>query len=889
VRWMQRIQMKAWMLFRRQSATARLNQELRFHLEQQVAENVAQGMNPEEARAAALRLFGNPTLLREEAQSTWSWNWLGKARRDIRYGVRTLRRSPGFALVAITVMALGIGATTSLFTVVRSVLLKPLPFHDPDKLVMVYEHFRDFEKTGGDGYNTVSPGDFYDWREKTNGFQDMAAWRRAGFNLTGDHAELPEVVAAVAGSWNLFSVLGVQPALGRTFVADEDRPGATGVVMLSWSLFQRRFGGNPSIVGKQIRLDTNPYTVIGVLPRWFTYPDDTVQLWISYSSTFPVAGVLPHDIHQSYVVARLKSSVSAEAATKQVSALQYQIHMENLDKPVAEDAVSRPMIDDVVGDAKTPLLALLGAVGCMLLIACLNVSNLLVARCAARRKEVAIRGALGGSRITLIREQMTESLLICLAGGALGLLLSFSATEWLASHWRDLPRADAIHIDSGVLAFSIALVFVSALLAGLLPAISSTGKGLLAALQDSSRSIGGSASRAGLRRMLLTAEITLTVILLVSAGLLFKSFLHLRMSELGCLTDNVLTIKYELPEKQYDKPEMVIAFHESLLERVRRLPGVLAAGLVSAPPGGGHEDDYVFTIPEHPSQGSMLEQDALYRTADPGYFAALQIPLVSGRFFTDQERLDRAQYVIINRRLANQNFSGESPLGKHISMVWHGKLEIYQIVGVVGDTLHDVAAPTMATIYLPILSGIPERTSGATIVVHTSGDPLSLSVPVQKQVAALDPALPVHDVLTMQQIVGQATASQSFSSTLVLAFAMLSLLLAAVGLYGVLSYLVSKRVKEIGIRIALGAQRREVLRLVLMDGLRPVFLGLVLGSGGGAVAGLLIKSMLYGTRPMDPAVFAAMVSSLLLTALAASAAPALRACRIEPTQALRTE
>ncbi len=875
------------MLFGRQKATARLNQEFQFHLEQQIAENLAHGMNQEQAHAAALRLFGNPTLLREEARSTWSWNWLGKAWRELRYGVRTLGRSPGFALVAITVMALGIGATTSLFTIVRSVLLKPLPFHDPDKLVMVYEHFREAASLGDTGYNVVSPGDFYDWREKTNGFQDMAAWRWWGCNLTGDHAELPEVVAAAAGSWNLFSVLGAQPALGRTFVAEEDHPGAKGVVLVSWSLFQRRFGGNPSIVGKQIRLDTNPYTVIGVLPKWFTYPHPTIQLWIPYSSTFPVDKALPHDNHQSYVVARLRSGVSAEAATKQVSALQYQIHMENLSKPVAEDAVSRPMIDDVVQDIRTPLLVLLAAVGCMLLIACLNVSNLLVARGAARRKEVAIRGALGGNRITLIREQMAESLLICLAGGGLGLWLSFSATRWLASHWRDLPRADSIHIDGAVLVFSIALVFLSALLAGLLPAIASTGKGLLAALQDSSRSSSGSASRAGLRRMLLTAEIALTVILLVSAGLLFKSFLHLRTSDLGCVTDNVLTIKYGLPEKQYDKPEMVIAFHESLLERVRRLPGVRAAGLVSTPPGGGYEGDDVFTIPEHPSQGSVLEKDALYRTVDPGYFSALQIPLLSGRFFTDQERLDRTHYVIISRKLADQYFSGESPLGKHVNMLWTEKRENYEIIGVVGDTLYSVGEPVKATVYFPILSGINARV--ATIVVHTWGEPLSLAVPVQKQVAALDPALPVYEVLTLQEIVGKATASQSFSTTLVLAFALLSLLLAAVGLYGVLSYLVSQRVTEIGIRIALGAQRGEVLRLILVDGLRPVFIGLVVGSGGGVLAGLLIKSMLYGTRPVDPAVFAAMVASLLLTALAASMVPALRACRIEPTQALRTE
>jgi predicted permease len=878
--------MKIAMLFRRRHAKARLNQELEFHLEQQVAENIANGMTPEDARFAALRLFGNPALLREEAQSSWSWHWLEKFWHDLRYGFRTLRRSPGFTLVAVAVMALGIGATASLFTIVRSVLLKPLPFQNPDKLVMVYEYFRNVSH--GDGRNTVASGDYLDWREQTHGFQDMAAWRWSGCNLTGEHSELPEVVLAAAGSSNLFSVLGVQPVFGRTFSRDEDQPEGDHVVLLSWNLFQRRFGGDRSIVGKHVHIDSNPTTVIGVLPAWFTYPDQRVQLWVPYASAFEPGTLKKHDMHGSYVVARLRDDVSAQAATQQVSALQYQIHLANLSLPVAEDAVFVPMIDDVVRDAKTPILVLLGAVVCMLLIACLNVSNLLVARSAAKRREVAIRGALGGSRLTLVREQMTESLLICLMGGSLGLLLSFTSTQWLAQNWKGLPRADAIHIDGAVLGFSIALVFLSALMAGLLPAVSSTGKGLLDALQESSRSTGG-ASRRGLRKALLTAEIALSVVLLVAGGLLFKSFLHLRMSDLGCLTDNVLTMKYGLPESQYNKPEMVLEFHEALLERLRSLPGVLAAGLVSVPPGGGWGDDQVFTIPEHPSQGTLLEKQALLRTADPGYFSALQIPLLGGRFFTARERLERTPHVIVSRKFVDRFFPGESPLGKHVTMRWTAKEDTYEIVGVVGDTLYHVGQPIMATIYFPILSGVLERTTEATIVVHTSGNPLSMSVAVQKQVAALDPAQPVYDILTMEQIVGKTTASQSFSATLVLAFAMLSLLLAAAGLYGVLSYLVSQRVTEIGIRVALGAQRGQVLSMVLLDGLRPVFLGLLLGSCGAVAAGQLIKSMLYGTRPVDLTVFAAMVSSLLLTALAASMAPALRASRIEPAQALRAE
>ncbi len=520
MRWLAQLAMRIRMLFLRGRASGQLDDELKFHLDQQIAENVADGMSPEEARRAALRAFGNPTALRDEARSNWSWDWLEKLARDVRYGTRTLARSPGFAFTTILVMALAIGATTSLFTIVRAVLLKPLPFRDSDKLVMVYEHFR--ANNGGDGFNVVSPADFRDWREQTHGFEDMAAWRYYGFNLTGEHAELPEVVEAAGGSWNLFSVLGMQPALGRTFTEEEDRLGGNRVAMLSWSLFQRRFSGDASIIGKQIRLDTNVYTIVGLLPRWFTYPDPHIQLWVPYASTFTPDIYAMHDFHQSHVIARIKPGVNAAAATKEVSALQYRLHLANPSTPVAEDAVFRSMIDDVVHDIRTPLLALLGAVGCLLLIACLNVSNLLVARGAARRKEIAVRNALGGSRLTLIREQMTESLLLCFAGGGLGLLLSLLTTRWLAGHWQALPRADeAIQMDWVVLAFSIALVFLTALLAGLLPAISSTGKGVFATLQESSRSVGGSTSRTSLRKILLTAEIALTVVLLISGVLLF--------------------------------------------------------------------------------------------------------------------------------------------------------------------------------------------------------------------------------------------------------------------------------------------------------------------------------------------------------------------------------
>jgi predicted permease len=886
MRWFHRLQMFWLMLFDRKREAARLNQELAFHLEQQMAENVSLGMNAEEARRQAMLRFGNPAVLNEETRSTWSGHWFESVWRDLRYGLRTLVRTPGFSLMAILVMALGIGATTSLFTLVRSVLLRPLPFREPDKLVMLYEHFRQQPESP---YNVVAPADFRDWRAQTHGFQDMGAWRWWAGHISGEHGESPEVVVGAGGSWNLFSLLGVQPAFGRTFTPDEDRFGGNDVVLLSWSLFQSRFNGDRQIVGKAVQIDSKPYTVVGVLPAWFSYPDPTVRVWIPYTPTFMPEEFQP-DHHQSRVIARLKSSQSAEAAVKEVSALQYQIHMQNQGKPVAEDVILRPMIEDVTQDAKTPLIVLMCSVGCMLLIACLNVSNLLVARSAARRKEVAIRGALGGSRWKLVQEQMIESLLIAVAGGGVGWVLSISATRWLATHWRDLPRADAIRVDGPVLVFSIAVVLATALLAGLVPAISSTGKSLLGALQDSARSIGGSVSRAALRKVLLSAEIALTVVLLISAGLLFRSFIHLRTSDLGCVTDNVLTVRFGLPVKRYDTPEKVLAFQEALMGRVRSLPGVKAAGLISTAPGAGYEGDNVFTIPEHPAQGPSLELDALIRKADPGYFSTLKIPLLSGRVFNDQDKLGRTRHVIVSKKFVNQFFPGEDPVGKHVKIAFSGNTpEIYEIIGVVGDTVHEIGQPIKATIYRSILNGDPMLDSVATIVVRAAADPLSLALPIQKQVSDLDPEMPAYKVRTMQQIVGEATASRSFSVSLVLAFAVLSLTLAAVGLYGVLSFLVTQRSSEIGIRMALGAQRGEVLRLVLVDGMTPVGLGMIIGLAGGAAAGTLIKSLLYGTRPLDPAVFAAMIASLLITALIASAVPALRACRIEPTQALRME
>ncbi len=887
MRWQHQLAMKFRMLFHRRDAAAHLEDELQFHLDQQIAENLAAGMSREEARHAAMRSFGNPGVLRDQARATWSWNWLEQFMHDVKIGVRTLARTPVFAAASILIIALGVGANVALFTVVRSVLLKPLPFKNSEHLVGLYGRKDESADRWG-----VAVGDFYDWQRQSHGFEQMAIWRWSGFNISGEKNELPEMLDAGQGSWTFFSTLGVQPALGRSFIADDDKRGATPTVILSWRLFQRRFRGDASIIGKPIRLNAQPYIVIGVLPKWFTYPDPQIQLWVPFKIIASDEFLESHMNHSSRAFARLKPGVSVKQAVDEISALQHQTYLKlYTNGPVAAGVNAFPMIDDFVQDVKTPLYVLLGAVTCLLLIACLNMSNLLVARAAARRKEIAIRSALGSSRLRLCREQMVESLLICMSGGVFGALLAVSATHWLTTHWVDMPRAESVQPDGYVIGFAIGITLLTGLLAGLLPALAATRNGMLAALQDSARSISGSVSRASLRRLLLTLEIALTVVLLVGAGLLFKSFLHLRSVDLGCDTQNVLTMKYFLHDAKYhEHPEDILAFHTQLLERVRHLPGVRAAGLVSAVPGDGYYGDKIISIPEHPQLPPGEHPYALFRAADPGYFSALGIPLLRGRFFSEDERLSRDQYVIISQKLAHDYFPNEDPIGKHLHVSWHtANGENYEIIGVVGDTLYSVKGELRPMMYFPILSGAYMETSDATLAVRTYDEAASLSIPIQKQFAQLDPDLPVARIRTMEQIVGNETADSSFSATLVLTFAALSLILAAVGLYGVLAYLVTQRTTEIGIRIALGAQRDQVMTLVLRDGMLPAFIGLGLGIAGSLGIVQFIRSVLYGTSPIDIGVFISVAVTLLIVSALACAVPAWRASRLDPIQALRTE
>jgi putative ABC transport system permease protein len=869
------------MLFRRGQAGARLDDELRFHLERQIAENVAAGMSAEDARSAALRSFGNPALVRDQARATWSWAQLESIARDVRLGMRTLGRSPGFAAIAILVMALGIGANVALFTVVRNVLLKPLPFADPDRLLMLYES----GLIGGDqlNYNQVAGGVYSEWKKQNRSFSSMALVRESRVGLSASGGQLPEKLASGEFSWDLLPTLGVQPALGRNFSAADDSPSANGTVLLSWGLWKRRFGGSPAILNQTIYIDALPFTVIGVMPSGFDFPDSATQLWMPAHFENSEKDMTALSNHLFRVVGRLKPGVSAAQATADLNAISGRLHNAHLDDPfVMKGANSKPLLEYLVGDIRTPLYALLSATFCLLLIACLNMANLLVARAAARGRELAIRTALGGGWLRLMRERLIESLLLSAAGGALGLVLAAAALAWLVRTRSDMSRIESIHIDGVVAAFTVAVVVLCAVSAGLISAFSTSGKRILSVLNESSRSVSGSQAKATLRRVLLAVEIGLTAMLLIGAGLLVKSYDRLRSNDMGCATRNVITMHLGLPDARYKKPPDRANFFDALLERVRALPGVTAAGFANAVPGQGYWGDGVFTIAEHPPLPLGKGQYALSRWADPKYFEAMGIPLRRGRTFNPALRLGQADEAIVSQSFADRFLPGEEPLGKHLRI---GDRR-FAIVGVVGDTRYAISEDPMPTYYLSLEAG--ELTVG-TLVIRSNQDPAQFALPVEQIVSRMDSDLPVSDILTMDQLVGGHTIDQSFNAKLLLAFASLSLALAAVGLFGVMSYTVAQRTGEIGIRIALGAQRGHVMRKMLADGLRPALLGLVLGLAGGALAVRAIRSMLYRTEPLDPAVFASVAGVLLLVALMACLAPAWRASRLDPMQALRTE
>ncbi len=885
--WLYTLPLRLRSLFHRGQLNAELDEELRDHLDRQAEFNTASGMSAEEARLAAMRKLGNSALLRDQTRATWNWNGLEQFLHDLRIGARMLSRTPGFTFIAIFVLALGIGANVALFTVVRSVLLKPLPYSDPSRLALIYE--ADKSQPHPSPWLPVDAGSFWEWQRSTQSMAQLAMVSPfQGYNVSGEGGKLPEVVFAAWCTNNFFSLLGVQPMMGRGFVVDDDRPGAEATAIITASFWKRRFGSDPAIVGKKIWLDAKPYTIIGVLPSSFVYSGafggGEDNIWTPVNHEAPGSLLKTYGDHEFQVIARLAPGVSLTELTGRLEALQRQIQAEHPDPSVHHDVIGRSMLDDAVHNYKTPLYALLGATGCVLLIACMNVASLLIARAASRGKEFAIRTALGGGRLRLMRERLIESLVLSAVGGVLGLFLAWGALQWFVHVRHDMNRVQSIQFDGVAAVFTLGVIALCTVFSGVISAFSSGRGNILAGLRESSRSHSGGASRALLRRVLLSVEISLTMVLLVGAGLLLKSYERMRSTDIGVPVDNTLTMQVSLPEIRYAKPDQKIDFFEKLITAVRALPGVSSAGLVSEAPGEGWNGDANMSIVEHPPLPKGEGLDFMLRGADPGYFAGIGLPILRGRTFNYDERGERANVVLISRGAAEKYFPGEDPIGKHIRMI--GDPGVWTIIGIVGDVRWLVWQPIKPTLYWPLYGN---GYNVATIVVRTTHDVESQAVPVQKAVAQLDPDLPVSNVATLRQVIGKTTLDSEFNSILVMAFALIALVLAAAGLYGVLGYLAAQRTIEFGIRLALGAQRKALLRMMLFDGLKPALVGALVGLAASVAVVDLIRSMLYDTEPLDPIVFAVVAGLLLLVAVAACLAPAWYASRLDPMQALRSE
>jgi putative ABC transport system permease protein len=625
------------------------------------------------------------------------------------------------------------------------------------------------------------------------------------------------------------------------------------------------------------------------MPAWFAYPDHSTQLWTPIYHEESAEEMQAPDSHDFHALGRLKPGVSETEATAELSVIVRRLHDQRLDDPfISKAAHSRPLLEDMVGDIKTPLYVLLAATGCLLLIACLNVAGLLVARGVGRRRESAIRAALGGGRWRLLAGHLTESLLLSAAGAAVGLLLAYALIQWFVAARPDMSRVEAIYMDGMVVAFVVGLILACALFAGVASSISIRGHQILTSIQESSRSHSAGEAPVRLRKWLLSLEVGLTVVLLIGAGLLLKSYTRLRSVNPGCATNGVLTMQFSLPEAKYPQPVQRADFYSALLERVRSLPGAQRAGLVRAMPGQGYPGDSGFAIAEHPPLPLGRSQYAIVQWADPGYFAALGIPLLRGQTFDEKQQPGKPHEVIVSESFARQYFPGEDPIDKHLLTMGHRP---FTIVGVVGDTRFDVASPAQPIMYFPIYavlygSNVPDY---ATLAVRSSHDVTSLALPIQRVFQQLDPDLAVSHILTMDQLIGKSTLDASFDTALLLAFAGLSLALAAVGLFGVLSYIVVQRTHEIAIRMALGAQKSDVLRMVVRQGMIPALIGMGMGIVGALGVTRLLASLLYGVAPKDPLTFVSVLLLLAAVALAATYIPARRATKVDPMVALRYE
>jgi putative ABC transport system permease protein len=800
---------------------------------------------------------------------------------DLKFALRMLYKNRGFTAVALLALALGIGANTAIFSVVNAVLLRPLPYRDPQRLIMVWENY---QQLGGPEREWASPADFKDFRDQAQSFEHVTALLGWQPTLTGQ--DEPEDLQGAAVSHDTFTMLGVEPALGRGFSADEDRAGAERVVVLSHQLWQRRFGADPAIVGRSLTLSGESYTVIGVLPGGFSFPIlPATEVWRAADPLLANSGCGRGCVILR-LMAKLKPSVTIDAARAEMDGLTRQIAERFPESNKGVGATLVPLHEQLVGDVKPAMFVLLGAVGLVLLIACANVANLLLARAAAREKEVAIRAALGATRARLIRQHLTESLVLAVLGGALGLLLAFWLVDLLVSFApKGTPRVEEIAIDPSVLAFTFGVAVLTGVVFGLAPALLSSRTNFNSSLKEGGRDTSATSRGARVRSLLVVSEVALALMLLVGAGLLIKSLVNLQRVDPGFNPKSALRVDVGLPRTRYPERNQSAAFYKQLLDRVAELPGVQSAGAVSSLPlsGGGTDSD--FGIEGRPPAEPGHPQVAWYSSVTPAYFRAMGTRLQRGREFTDADSSDSSKVVMISETMARRFFPEEDPLGKRL--VFGGGKDLREIVGVISDVksfgLNLDARPSM---YFPHAQN-PAR--GMSLVVRTQGDPQRLAAAIRSQVSELDRDLALSNVMTMEQLVGVSLAEPRFTLLLLGAFAAIAMLLSAIGVYGVVSYSVTQRSHEIGVRMALGAKTSDVLRLVVGQGMRLVLGGVGIGLVAAFALTRVMESLLFGVSATDFPTFA--LTSLVLAgvALGACFVPARRATKVDPMVALRYE
>jgi putative ABC transport system permease protein len=810
--------------------------------------------------------------------------------QDLRYGMRMLIKSPGFMSVAVFTLALGIGANTTVFSIVNALLLRPLPYRDPNRIVTVWEENvamarETTEKMGWFPYRSgrfyVSGPAFLKWRSQIRAFEQVAAWDSLGrrFVLTGIGE--PQEVRGVPVSAGLFPLLGVQAAMGRTFTDEEDRPGAGGVVLLGHSLWQQRYGADADIVGKEIAVSGKSLTVVGVMPRGLHLPE--ADLWV------PLAvGRNSWDLERSsrnyMVVARLAPGATQESALAELRAYAAGIENENSSTNQGWSAAVIPLHEHLVGDVRKLVLILLGAVCFVLLIACANVANLMLVRAAGRRKELAIRAALGASRLRIIRQLLVESVLVWLLGGVIGLLLALWGMDLMAAL---IPRSilpqGEISLDARILGFTALASLVTAVLFGLFPALSSSKPNLNASLKEGGGTGGSNSSTRKLSGILVVTEVALALILLIGGGLLANTFLRLWNVALGFSPEKLLTMRISLPGYKYAESRRAV-FFQQLLDGIGEMPGVLDAGAAYPLPFSGAQQAVGFKIEGSPAD----DLSANYRAVSPGYFRTMGIPLESGRWFSERDIEGAPDVMVINETMARQFWGQEDPIGKRLNILNAMGRPPREVVGVVGDVRHaGLDRESGPEMYVPYFQ--TPRFSTMYVVLRTHSDPLSVVAAMRGQIQALDKDQPVEEIRTMQQLLSNSVATQRFNMLLVGSFGILSLVMAAVGVYGVISYSASQRVQEIGIRLALGAQRRDILKLVVGQGMVLTVIGVAFGLAAALALTRVISSQLFGVNAADPATFALVSVILLGVALGACFIPARRATKVDPMVALRYE